>query len=148
MRRIRRRVSQPLSMPEITLTPLIDTALVLLLIFMVATPIVHNALRVELPRGKAQEVQAKKTDLVISVDSSGALVFENEKLAERELFDRLSAILKSDPERVVYVNADRALSYGTVVELVDRLKHTAGVKYVALATRKPESANRSSTRGS
>ena len=53
----RSRRSSSMGIPEITLTPLIDTALTLLIIFMVTSPMINNGIKVDLPQGKVQEIQ-------------------------------------------------------------------------------------------
>ena len=64
-RYLRRRRKTGCLVPEITLTPLIDTALTLLIIFMVTTPMMHNAIKVNLPRGNVKEDRGSKQELIV-----------------------------------------------------------------------------------
>lgn len=121
---------------DISLTPLIDTALTLLIIFMVATPMMQNAIRVTLPKGKAQEVGVVQQEIVVYVDGHGAIFFDGNQMTCEQLIELLKKMLAGKVDQTVFVKADQHASYGTVIELVDTIKVVGGVTYVALATAK------------
>lgn len=122
---------------DIPLTPLIDTALTLLVIFMVTTPMIHNAIKVELPKGKVREDNSSKQELVVYVDRYGKLFFNDSAVrTEQELVVAIKNAAGSDPDRMVFVKGDQAASYGRIIELVDHLKDVGGIKYVVLATKR------------
>ena len=73
--KFRRRRKAATALHDIPLTPLIDTALTLLIIFMVATPMMQNAIKVTLPEGKAQEDGGAKQDLIVYVDKDKKIYF-------------------------------------------------------------------------
>lgn len=138
-RRYRRKGLKEQSFPEISLTPLIDTALTLLIIFMVTTPMLkkENALQVELPKGKMKEIDdSKEQEITIAIDKSGKFSFNNKIVKEVEILERLKMQVGKKSDRTVFVKADTAVHYGKVLELVDKIKHVSGVRYVALATAK------------
>jgi len=119
------------------MTPLIDVVLTLLIIFMMATPILQNAIKVTLPRGNTQEDSAQQhNELIVFIDKQGDFYINNTKIAKAELITEIKKEVGNDHERTVYVKADTAISYGTVIELVDDIKCVGGIKYVALATQK------------
>lgn len=133
----RRRIKRTMSLPEITLTPLIDTALTLLIIFMVTTPMINNAIKVELPKGKAQEDKGSSQELIVFVDRNNALFLNNDRIKNQD--DLIKAIKKrvgNDTNRTLFVKADQGVKYGTVIELVDHIKVVGGIAYVALATQR------------
>ena len=122
---------------DIPLTPLIDTALTLLIIFMVTAPMIQNAIRVDLPRGTAKEDKGLEQELVVFVDKEGQLFLNGQKTGDDELVSKLKEqVGEKSNERTVFVKADQSASYGKVIELVDRIKVVGGVRYVALATQK------------
>ena len=127
------------SFPEINLIPMIDVAFTLLIIFMVTTPMLQkeNALQVELPKGKVKEIDdGKQQEIVIALDKTGKISFNNTILREQDVIDRLKKQVGKRGERTVFVKADTGIHYGKVIELVDKIKHVSGVRYVALATTK------------
>src|SRR5437879_3290290 len=132
MRKALRRAKRMQRSTDISLTPLIDTALTLLIIFMVATPMVQNAVRVTLPSGQAKDDQASAVqELVVQIDARGDFYFNNKKINKNDLIKELKKMVGSNKERTVYIKADQAVAYGTVLELVDEIKVLGGVKYVA-----------------
>lgn len=137
MRRFsRRRTKRTAAITEISLTPLIDTALTLLVIFMVTSPMMHNAIKVSLPKGQAKEDVGLEQDIEVYVDKKGTLFFDGTQYALNDLIDVLKKKIIGDKEKTVYVRADTESSYGSVIELVDHIKVMGGINYVALATEK------------
>ena len=124
------------SLVDIPLTPLIDTALTLLIIFMVTAPMIQNAIRVDLPRGKAKEDAGAQQELVVFLDKDNKLFFNGDQIATDVAIDKLKQLAGESGDRTVFVKADQAASYGKVIELVDQIKVVSGIKYVALATQK------------
>ncbi len=135
----RRKRRKEQSFPEISLTPLIDTALTLLIIFMVTTPMLkkENALQVELPKGNMKEIDdSKEQEITIAIDKLGKFSFNDKIVKEKDILAQLKTQVGKKSDRTVFVKADTAVHYGKVLELVDKIKHVSGVRYVALATSK------------
>jgi biopolymer transport protein ExbD len=133
----RRRRAYNATIPEISLTPLIDVALTLLIIFMVTSPMMNNVIKVELPKGRANEDQGTKQELIVFMDKHEKLYFngvEAEDLAT--LIQKIKASVGSNSNQMVFVKADQVVKYGRVIELVDHIKVVGGVSYVALATKR------------
>lgn len=125
---------------EVSLTPLIDTALVLLVIFMVATPMLHNAIKVDLPKGQAQETQAHENlhDIVIYIDKQERIFLNETPVAtKQDLINLLHEKIGSRKDQTVFVNGDGDISYKTLVSVVDTVKYLGGVEHVVLSTEKP-----------
>ena len=133
MRRKRKTRLRRLTMTEVSLTPLIDTALTLLVIFMITAPMAQHSIKVTLPQGHSKEVTDKQ-ELVISIHKDGKTYFNSYPVERGALVDSVKKALVQKEDVPVYVRADEGLSYGRVIEIVDELKQ-AGVRYVALSTR-------------
>ena len=131
---------------QINIVPYIDVMLVLLLIFMIATPLMQQGIAIELPQAPAEPVtpEPHREPLVLEVDREGRLRLVRagafaQELAERELPDYVAARMRESDDGVLYVRADAGLPYGTVVALMARLDR-AGVGTLGLLTEPPEEA--------
>jgi len=138
MNRVRKRRTRRFAMPELTLTPLIDTALTLLVIFMVTAPMVQNSIKVDLPQGNAKEVHDQQ-ELVVSMIfdekiNKIAYYFNSYPIEVAELGEAVKKALYGRDDLPVYVRADQSISYGKVIEAVNQLKES-GVRLVAMSTR-------------
>lgn len=122
----------------ITLTPLIDVALTLLVIFIVAAPMMRNAIKVQLPQTKVDEMGGTRADkeLVIYLDKKGQLYLNDRPMQEAALLAALQELAKKATNKTVVVNADEGVFYGKVIRLVDHIKTIGGISCVALATEK------------
>lgn len=129
----RRKRRSSYKIPEASLTPLIDTALTLLVIFMIAVPVVQNGIMLDLPQGSSKEVGAQQ-EAVVSINKDGKLFFNSYPIKRSSLVDSVKKAVVQRQDLPVYVRADQTLSYGQVIEIVDELKN-AGVRYVAMSTR-------------
>lgn len=136
MKRFRERAGN--SNLTITLTPLIDVALTLLVIFIVAAPMMRNAIKVQLPQTKVDEMAGTRADkeMIIYLDKKGQLYLNDRPLQEEALLTALQEIAQKTTNKTVVVNADEGVYYGKVIRLVDHIKTLGGISCVALATEK------------
>ncbi|HZT87210.1 MAG TPA: ExbD/TolR family protein [Stellaceae bacterium] len=116
---------------EINVTPMVDVMLVLLVIFMVTAPLLTVGVPVELPKTSAAKATEPTAPLVVSIDKAGDTFIGDEKVAANELNRRLRELALADPERVVYVRGDRAISYAHVMDLLGQV-NSAGFAHVSL----------------
>jgi biopolymer transport protein ExbD/biopolymer transport protein TolR len=117
---------------DINVTPLVDVVLVLLIIFMVVTPMLHRGVHVDLPTTTHHDKrQDTGEQLVVTVRSDGVYI-EADRLEGQALDARLRQELKTT-SRPVYIRGDRAMTYGDVRKVLDRL-HEAGASAVSLGT--------------
>ncbi len=141
MRRLRGRrlANREHKMQEINVMPLVDVALTLLIIFMVATPMMNNVIKVELPSSRIDDgaVQAHtQQDLTVYIDKNKKIYLNGKEYSLDNLLKVLQKTVKKDSDEVVFVKADQGVSYGIVIDLVDTIKISGGIKYVALATKR------------
>ncbi|HEX5453321.1 MAG TPA: biopolymer transporter ExbD [Stellaceae bacterium] len=116
---------------EINVTPMVDVMLVLLIIFMVTAPLLAVGVPLELPKTSATEITQPKQPIVLSIDRAGDTFIGSEKVAAGTLEARLTQLAAADPDRVVYVRGDRAISYARLMDTLS-LVNSAGFTKVSL----------------
>jgi biopolymer transport protein ExbD len=117
----------------INVTPMVDITLVLLIIFMVtASFIVNSGLKVNLPKAATTEAQATAS-LTVTLDAQGGLYLMKNAVLEEDLKAALAREAARNPGVRVSLAADKGLSYGRVIQVLDIIKQ-AGVTKVALST--------------
>ena len=124
-------------MPEVNVTPLIDVVLVLLIIFMVVTPMLARGVAVDLPRTKFHE---KKNDtgeqIIVSIRADGK-VFLDKQVFDTTSLDRFSAalgeIIRRSPGREVFLKGDYRIKYKTAREVLEAI-HRSGAAGAGLGT--------------
>ena len=121
-------------MAEINVTPLVDVMLVLLIIFMVTAPMLHQGISVALPKTQTTNLQTHLEDpIVLSISREGLYYINETPVARGLLKDRLRAILRGRRDKAVLLKADRGLSYGTVIETLDLLNRM-GIESLGMIT--------------
>jgi biopolymer transport protein TolR len=119
---------------DINVTPLVDVMLVLLVIFMVTAPLLHQGVEVQLPKSVAQNLPKTPEDpLILSITKGGTYYLNETPVAKAQLTDRLRLVLSRRRDKSVYLKADRNLPYGTVVETMDTLNRL-GVESLGMVT--------------
>jgi biopolymer transport protein ExbD len=118
---------------DINVTPLVDVVLVLLIIFMVITPMLQRGKDVQLPQAQKTEQQQRKDadPIILSVTPDGQLYLENEVLPKDRAVSDLGRLFASKPGRKVLLKGDKSLKVKAVREVMN-LARTAGAKGVAL----------------
>jgi biopolymer transport protein TolR len=124
------------ALSQINVTPLVDVMLVLLVIFMVTAPILHQGVSVNLPRVAAAPLSGDEVQLVVSVTSEGTVYLNDTSASAEELRARLQAILREQPDRNVYLRADAEVPYGEVMRVIASLRE-AGVQRLGMVTEAP-----------
>jgi biopolymer transport protein TolR len=131
------RDDQDSLMGDINVTPLVDVMLVLLIIFMVATPMLHQGIQVALPRAEAKNLPFKAQDpLVVSVNRDGDVYIRDAQVPLADLADRLKQELAGREDDTVFLKGDREVPYGRVIEVLDRL-HRSGIVHVGMVAERP-----------
>ncbi|HWB48537.1 MAG TPA: biopolymer transporter ExbD [Stellaceae bacterium] len=116
---------------EINVTPMVDVMLVLLVIFMVAAPLLTVGVPINLPKTSAAQITQPQEPLVVSINAAGETFIGDNLAAGDDLKTQLASIAAQDPSRIVYVRGDRAIQYGTLMDLLGTV-NTAGFAKVSL----------------
>ena len=111
----RRKQIKRVMLPEISLTPLIDVALTLLVIFMLTTPMLQTTLDIKLPQGKGSSSQQSNQAVEICVDKSGLIYIDNK-------------IISKQNGSIANVKADGQVAYDHVAYVLDLLNNFTGTK--------------------
>ncbi len=132
-RRGGRRRSSRAPVSEINVTPLVDVMLVLLIIFMVAAPMMTVGVPIDLPETQAKPLNAETQPITVSVNDKGQIYLQETEIPIEEVVPKLEAISKTGYEERIYVRADKASQYGTVMQVMARIS-AAGFKNLGLIT--------------
>lgn len=120
-------------MAEINVTPFVDVILVLLIIFMVTSPMLVAGISVELPETDSAPVTGEDEPLSISVDKEGLVYLQETEITIEEIAPKLAAILGQKNDARIFVRGDKNIDYGKVMDVVGAI-NAAGYKKVALIT--------------
>jgi biopolymer transport protein TolR len=127
---------------EINVTPMVDIMLVLLIIFMVVTPMLQHGITVNLPKDLANPEEdpriIKDTSVVISIPEDGAYYIGKDKIEKGVLKERIQKLLdavKKEEDKVVYIKSGTGVSYGDVVTVINEVR-ALGVDKIGLVADK------------
>lgn len=118
---------------DINVTPMVDVMLVLLIIFMVASPMMVTGVNVDLPETSANPVPNQEEPLSVSVKSDGSIYLQTTQIRLVELPAKLQAIIGEKPDTRILIRGDKNIDYGTVMNVVAAI-NSAGFTKVALIT--------------
>jgi biopolymer transport protein TolR len=123
---------------DINITPMVDVMLVLLIIFMVTAPLLHPGVAVDLPKTKARLLSQEKEPLTVTIEKDGRVFLggakgEDEAIPIDEIAAKVSAIAENGYDQRIYVRGDKAVDYGTVVQVMGEL-NAAGFRRIGLVT--------------
>ena len=122
----------PRALSEINVTALVDVMTVLLIIFMITTPMIQSGVQVDLPRASAAAPDLAE-GLVISITSEGSLYLEDRLLSISQFDGVFREIFEDRQDQPVFIRGDQQVPYGTVIAVLDKLKEH-GVTQIGLAT--------------
>jgi len=126
---------------DINVTPMIDVMLVLLIIFMIVTPLIAAGFKATLPKGKNLDPRPEgDNEVILGIDEFGRYFLNGRPLPEGTLEDQLRSIYAARAEdKILYFKADNQLKYGKIEEAVETARRS-GVRVMAAITEPNQSA--------
>jgi len=123
---------------DINVTPMADIMLVLLIIFMITTPLLQTGVTVNLPKAKnpldAPEADSKDA-IVVALTREGRIYLQKTPISEDELIKYVTDRLTGEINKTMFLKADQSVSYGRVVQIVNQCRK-AGVERIGLMAEK------------
>ena len=120
-------------MSEINVTPMVDVMLVLLIIFMITSPMLVAGIEVDLPKTDSSPISGQFKPMVVSVNKKGELFIFETKINPKALETKLKEITKENKDTRIFVKGDKKVPYGIIVDTMARI-HNAGFTKVALVS--------------
>ena len=108
------------AMAELNVTPLLDLAFVLLIIFIITTPLLTQSIELKLPRGGKTDQQFTKSDIrTVEISSNGYYKFEARQMTQPQITAQLVQESRANPNLVVYIRMDKDSRYELFASLLD-----------------------------
>jgi biopolymer transport protein TolR len=127
-------------MADINIIPFVDVALVLLVIFMVTAPMLYRGFDLTLPESKTDSTYKPQDPIVISIEKDDVIYFGEDQV-DLEAFPVWLRDAKDDnPDVAVVLRADKGISYGTVIKVMDTVR-LSGIHRIGMATQQQEGAS-------
>ncbi len=126
---------------EINVTPMVDIMLVLLIIFMVVTPLLQQGITVALPREMrnpdADPNIIKESSVVLAITQDGQIYFKKDRIDKADLKTKIDSMMesKTGDDRIVYIRSDVNANYGAVVDLINSVRES-GIDQIGLVADK------------
>ncbi|MBN1905010.1 MAG: protein TolR [Deltaproteobacteria bacterium] len=120
-------------MSDINVTPFVDIMLVLLIIFMVTSPMMTQGVDVNLPQTQAKEIKTEEDPLILTVDINKEITIEKHKIEINELEEKLAAMFKYRNNKELLLRADKDIPYGFIMQVTARIKG-AGIEKLGMIT--------------
>ena len=129
MRRFSQR-SYLVTLSEINITPLLDLAFVLLIIFVITTPLLEQSINLKLPVGGRPDTRIEKRNIrTVEVSTTGVYHLDRQRMSLEQLTARLAAEFRSNPNLIVYIRADQDGPYKNVAALIDGCQRSGITRY-------------------
>jgi biopolymer transport protein ExbD len=130
MRRFSQR-SSLVTLSEINITPLLDLAFVLLIIFVITTPLLEQSINLKLPKGIGQPDKfVNKRDIhTVEISVTGVYALDRQRMGLEPLIGRLAGEFRSNPNLIVYIRADQDGPYRNVAALIDGCQRGGITRY-------------------
>jgi biopolymer transport protein TolR len=121
------------TLSEINVTPLVDVMLVLLIMFMVTTPLMQQGIEVDLPKTSSTGLELNEEPFIIVIDQGRRILAGKTQISVSDLNKKMKAIFSTRKNKQVFIQADKSVDYGIVAEVMAEVK-AAGITNIGLVT--------------
>ena len=118
---------------EINITPLVDTLLVLLIIFMVTAPLLTVGVQVDLPESSADSLSEETEPLTLTINAKGEIFIQESKIEFDNIIAKILAVAKNRTDTRIYVRGDKTINYGRVLEIMGMLSGSGFTKVALIS---------------
>ncbi len=115
-------------MAEINMIPLIDVMLVLLIIFIVTAPLLTHSIKINLPKATTQVNLEKPETVTLSIDASGNLFWDNNRIDEVQLAANLAGAARRNPQPELHLRAEKSTQYQRLAEVMSAAQNAGVIK--------------------
>jgi biopolymer transport protein ExbD/biopolymer transport protein TolR len=118
------------TLSEINITPLLDLAFVLLIIFVITTPLLEQSINLKLPRGGQPDKFVNKRDIrTVEVSNTGVYALDRQRMSFNQLLAQLAQDFRANPDLIVYIRADQDGPYKNVAAVIDGCQRSGITRY-------------------
>ena len=118
------------TLSEINITPLLDLAFVLLIIFVITTPLLEQSINLKLPRGGQPDRQIEKRDIrTVEISNTGVYALDKQRMNLQQLVTSLALDFHANPNLIVYIRADQNGPYKNVADVIDGCQRNNITRY-------------------
>jgi biopolymer transport protein ExbD len=118
------------TLSEINITPLLDLAFVLLIIFIITTPLLEQSINLKLPHGGQPDARIDKRNIrTVEVSTTGVYALDKQRMSLGQLTVRLAAEFRSNPNLIVYIRAEKTSPYENVAAVLDGCQRNGITRY-------------------
>ncbi len=129
MRRFSQR-SHLVTLSDINITPLLDLAFVLLIIFIITTPLLTQSIELKLPRGGRMDQKPNKNDIrTVEVSNTGYYKLNARQMSLAQIIPQLAQEFRGNPNLVVFIRADKDCKYDLVAQIIDGCQKNGITRY-------------------
>jgi biopolymer transport protein ExbD len=115
-------------MAEINMIPLIDVMLVLLIIFIVTAPLLTHSIKINLPKATTQVNLEKPETVTLSIDGSGNLFWDNNRIDDAQLAANLAGAARRNPQPELHLRAEKTTQYQRLAEVMSAAQNAGVIK--------------------
>ncbi|HEY1609828.1 MAG TPA: biopolymer transporter ExbD [Paraburkholderia sp.] len=120
-------------MNEINMTPLVDVMLVLLIVFMVTIPVLHHAVKIDLPHASSQQEDTKPAHVDVAIAADGTVLWDGTPVDDAALRAKIAAAAGTSPQPELHLSADRKVAYEKVAQVMSAAQ-SGGITKIGFVT--------------